>query len=214
MTEMQECRVHHPIFARLYAKTSSAAEEGDQAEHRQTTLAGLSGRVIEVGVGNGLNFPHYPRSVEEVVAVEPETYLRDRAAEAAAEAPVPVRVLDGLAERLPVESGSCDAGVASLVLCSVASQEQALSELFRVIRAGGELRFYEHVVSRSPGTARLQRAADIVWTRVSGGCHLSRDTMTAIEQAGFLVESCDRFPFTPMPVPPRIPHVLGVARRP
>lgn len=214
MTEKQEQKVHHPIFARLYAKTSSAAEEGEQAEHRQRTLAGLSGRVIEVGAGNGLNFPHYPRSVEEVVAVEPESYLRDRAAEVAGEAPVPVRVMDGLAERLPVEAESFDAGVTSLVLCSVASQEKALSELFRVIRAGGELRFYEHVVSTSPRTARLQRAAEVVWTRVSGGCHLSRDTMGAIERAGFVVESCDRFPFTPMPVPPRIPHVLGVARRP
>ena len=74
---------------------------------------------------------------------------------------------DGFAERLPADAESFDAGVASLVLCSVASQEKALSELFRVIRPGRQLRFYEHVVANNPRVARLQRIADVVWTRVS-----------------------------------------------
>ena len=107
-----------------------------------------------------------------------------------------------------------DAGVASLVLCSVPDQAAALHELRRVIRPGGELRFYEHVVARDRTAAGVQRGLDRlgIWPRVGAGCHLSRDTLTAIKDAGFVVERCRRFPFGPRPF--QIPHVLGSARRP
>jgi ubiquinone/menaquinone biosynthesis C-methylase UbiE len=214
MTEQTE-KVNHPVFARLYTRMSAKAEARGHTDHRRKLLAGLSGRVIEVGAGNGLNFAHYPTSVTEVVAVEPENYLRDQAAEAATKAPVPVGLSDGLAQELPFADGSFDAGVASLLLCSVADQDRALAELFRVIRPGGELRFYEHVVSKKPALAGLERAADaVLYSRLAGGCHLSRETGNAIERAGFVLESCERFPFTPFPFPPRISHILGVARRP
>jgi ubiquinone/menaquinone biosynthesis C-methylase UbiE len=216
LTAAQSEEVHHPIFARFFSRLSVKAEAAGQGEHRRELLAGLSGRVIEVGAGNGLNFSYYPSSVTEVVAVEPESYLRKLAVEAADAAPVPVRVIDGVSGELPVDENSFDAGVASLVLCSVPDQAPALSELFRVIRPGGELRFYEHVRSRNPGLARLQRALDaLFWPRVGGGCHSSRDTSTAIERAGFAIETCRRFPFRPSPLLyPVTPHILGVARRP
>jgi ubiquinone/menaquinone biosynthesis C-methylase UbiE len=102
-----------------FERTAYKLEEHGQREHRQQLLAGLSGRVIEVGAGNGLNFPHYPETVSEVVAVEPEPYLRKRAAEAAAEASVKIEIVDGTADDLPAEDASFDAAVASLVLCSV-----------------------------------------------------------------------------------------------
>jgi SAM-dependent methyltransferase len=207
-------KVHHPIFARLFARISAQAEETGQGEHRRELLAGLSGKVIEVGAGNGLNFAYYPPSVTELVAVEPEGYLRGLAAEAAKSAPVPVRVIDGVAGRLPVDDATFDAGVASLVLCSVPDQAKALSELRRVIRPGGELRFYEHVRGERPGLVRAQRAADLLWPRLAGGCHTTRDTGAAIEQAGFAIESCRRFPFRPCFLAyPVTPHILGVARR-
>jgi ubiquinone/menaquinone biosynthesis C-methylase UbiE len=191
------------------------AEKAGQREHRRELLAGLSGRVVEIGAGNGLNFPHYPPQVEEVVAVEPEAYLRERAREAADEAAVPIRVVDGVAERLPLDDGSADAGVVSLVLCSVASQEAALAELRRVLRPGGELRFYEHVRGDAPALARLQRAADLVWPHLAGGCHTHRDTPRAIERTGFAIETCRRFSFRPCSLlAPIEPHVLGRARRP
>ena len=206
--------VRHPIFARLYHRFGAMAEKAGQHEHRRELLAGLSGRVVEVGAGNGLNFPHYPPEVEEVIAVEPEPYLRERAREAVGEAAVRVRVVDGLAERLPLEDGSVDAGVVSLVLCSVPSQAAALSELGRVLRPSGELRFYEHVRADAPGFARLQRAADLVWPHLAGGCHTHRDTPRAIERAGFAIESCRRFPFRLCSfLAPIEPHVLGRARR-
>lgn len=208
-------KVHHPLFARLYARTSAKAEAGEQSEHREELLRGMSGRVIEVGAGNGLNFPHYPPSVQEVVAVEPEEHLRKLAEEAASGAPVPVSVIEGVAEQLPVADASFDAGIASLVLCSVQDQDAALSELYRVIHPGGELRFYEHVVATKPRLRRFQRLADaILWPLLGGGCHLSRDTGAAIERVGFVIESIRRFAFTPMPFPPKIPHLLGLARRP
>jgi ubiquinone/menaquinone biosynthesis C-methylase UbiE len=97
--------------------------------------------VIEVGAGNGLNFAHYPRTVTEVVAIEPQSYLRSRAEEAADSAPIPLTILDGTADALPVPDAAFDAGIASLVLRSVPDQPSALAELRRVIRAGGDLRF-------------------------------------------------------------------------
>jgi len=207
--------VRHPIFARFHDRLSAKAEEAGQDAYRRELLANLRGRVIEVGAGNGHNFRHYPAGVTEVLAVEPEPYLRERAREAAASASVPVTVIAGTAERLPAEDASMDAAVASLVLCSVPDQQRALVELRRVLRPGGELRFYEHVLAASPGCARLQRAAAIVWPHLAGGCRPDRATAQAIEDAGFVIEHCRRFALRPglleLPVTPR---ALGVARNP
>jgi ubiquinone/menaquinone biosynthesis C-methylase UbiE len=208
-------QVHHPLFARMYLRMTSGRRARGEDEHRRKLLAGLSGRVVEVGAGNGLNFEFYPEAVQEVLAVEPEAVLRQAATEAAPRAPVPVTVLDGVAGSLPLEDGSCDAGVTCLVLCSVPDQERALADLARVIRPGGELRFYEHVLSDRPLEARFQRLQDAtVWPLIAGGCKKSRDTGPVIERAGFRIESCERFPFSPAPWLPPDPHILGVARRP
>jgi ubiquinone/menaquinone biosynthesis C-methylase UbiE len=207
--------VEHPAFARVYAAVAKYAEARGGAEHRRRLLAGLSGRVIEVGAGSGASFAHYPDSVSEVLAVEPERHMRARALEAAKRAHVDVTVVDGDAEQLPGADGAFDAGVASLVLCTVPDQAAALAELFRVIRPGGELRFYEHVISMRGWEARIQRLADATfWPRLAGGCHLARDTASAIERAGFEIDACERFGFSFAPLLPPDPHVLGRARRP
>src|SRR5215217_4639291 len=140
-TLAQQRAVHHPLFARVYARVGHLmdAEIGD---HRQRLLAGLTGRVLEVGAGNGLNFPHYPATVTEVLAIEPEPYLRHLALATARQAPVPIRVVDSTAEALPAPDATVDAVVASLVLCSVIDLEGALAEVRRVLRPGGRLRFY------------------------------------------------------------------------
>lgn len=203
------------MFARVFDRISRRTERAGQAEHRAELLAGLSGRVVELGAGNGMNFGHYPATVTEVVAVEPEPYLRERARESASAAPVAISVVEGVADALPLADGSCDAGVASLVLCSVPDPSAALGELRRVIRPGGELRFYEHVLADEPRLAGFQRAADHVWPRLAGGCHPDRDTTAAIEAAGFTIDRARRFAFRPSALLyPVTPHVLGAARRP
>ena len=191
-----------------------AAARSAQREHRSELLVGLRGRVLELGAGNGANFEHYPATVTEVVAVEPEAYLRRRAERSAARAPVPVSVVDAQAGRLPFGPASFDGAVASLVLCSVPDPEQALRELFDLIRPGGELRFYEHVRAEAPALATLQRAADVVWPHLFGGCHTHRDTVGAIASAGFDIEDCRRFAFPACRLGgPTRPHVLGRGRR-
>jgi SAM-dependent methyltransferase len=207
--------VRHPLFARLYAHVITRNEPDEVGAHRDELLAGLSGRVIEIGAGAGPNFARYPAGVTEVVAVEPEPYLRERAAAAAAAAPVPVTVVDGLADALPAADGSFDAAVACLMLCSVPDQARALAELRRVLRPGGELRFYEHVRASSPRTVRVQQLVDrTFWPHVFGGCHTSRDTVAAIEAAGFAIERRRDMQIDSIPsILPIATHAIGVARR-
>ena len=208
-------RVRHPLCARLYARQVERAEDLGLAERRRRLLDGLSGRVLEIGAGTGTNLAHYPPSVAEVVAVEPEPYLRRRLAQAAALAPVEVTVIDAAAEELPFEDGAFDAAVTSLVLCSVGDPMRALGELRRVLRPGAELRFLEHVTSARPGRRRMQRVADAtLWPLLSGGCHLGRDTTQHIADAGFVTERVERFAFGIPPLDPPKTHALGVARIP
>lgn len=207
--------LERPRFARMYLKAAKTAEQRGATEHRHRLLEGLAGTVVEVGAGHGLNFPHYPATVTEVTAVEPEPTLRAQATEATAGAPVPVRVLAGVADDLPLEDASVDAAVASLVLCSVPDQGRALAELRRVLRPGGELRFYEHVIPNCQPKRLLLQAVDHsgLWPRIAGGCHPARDTAAAIERAGFEIQRSERIMFAASRLEPSIPYILGSARR-
>jgi ubiquinone/menaquinone biosynthesis C-methylase UbiE len=205
--------VRHPLFARVYGFTSRGAERVGVADNRDRLLEGMSGRVLEIGAGSGLNFAHYPRSVSEVVALEPEPYLRKLALRQALEASVPIMVIDGLAEAVPFPDAHFDGVVTALVLCSVADQMVALREIRRVLKPGGSMRYYEHVVSHRPRPARIQRLMDAtLWPRIAGGCHLARDTGAAIRAAGFTVEREQRLPVKSHALEPAIPHLLGAAR--
>ncbi|MFE1325332.1 class I SAM-dependent methyltransferase [Streptomyces sp. NPDC058735] len=209
--------VHHPLFARCYARVSVAAETRiGMARVRDRLLHGVSGRVIEIGAGNGLNFAHYPDTVAEVVAFEPERRLRQLAEEAARRADVPVDVVPGAAEALPVESEGFDAAVVSLVLCSVRDVPRALSELRRVLRPGGEVRFFEHGLGEGRAMVLTQHALDrTVWPLLSGGCHLSREPVRSLRDAGFELGPYKRMMMPEEgPVLPSSYCVLGTAWSP
>jgi ubiquinone/menaquinone biosynthesis C-methylase UbiE len=205
----------HPRFASMYPRAAARADRRGAAEHRRRLVEGLAGRVVEVGAGNGRNLPHYPTTVTELIAIEPEPTLRALAASEARSAPVPVRVLDGLADDLPFADAALDGAVVSLVLCSVPDQSRALAELHRVLHPGGELRFYEHVIAHHHPKRALFRLADRTgaWPKLAAGCHLSRDTTTAITTAGFTIETCERIDFRSAPFEPKIPYILGRAVR-
>ncbi|MFF8731483.1 class I SAM-dependent methyltransferase [Streptomyces sp. NPDC015171] len=209
--------VHHPLFARYYARISVAAESGlGLAGLRDRLLAGLSGRVIEIGAGNGLNFRHYPATVAEVVAIEPEPLLRQLALDAALRAQVPVDVVPGAAEALPVKSEAFDAVVLSLVLCSVRDVARTLGEVRRVLRPGGEVRFFEHGRGGGPVMTLAQKALDhTLWPVLNGGCHLSREPVAALREAGFRLGPQRRVMLPERgPALPTSYCALGVAWRP
>lgn len=207
-------RFQHPRFARTYERISAESERRGTAAHRDRALAGLTGRVIEAGAGNGLNFGRYPAGVTEVVAVEPDAYLRRLAERAAEGGAVPVRVVAAHADALPFADGEFDAAVTSLVLCSVPEPRRSLGELRRVLKPGGELRFFEHVRSAHAAFGLLEDLVSPLWARTGGGCHLNRDITAAITAAGFTIETIDRFTYRPVKYAPPIAHILGRARIP
>lgn len=205
--------VERPFFARLWM-AMSAREPESLRRLRRENLLGLSGRVLEVGAGTGTNFAYYPRTVTEVVALEPERSLAARAARAAADSPVPVAIDTGTVEGFTAE-GEFDAVVCSLVLCSVDDPENVVGQLYSLLRPGGQLRYLEHVAGI--GTrARLQKFADAtLWPRIAGNCHSHRHTEETIVGAGFRVTGARRewtFPaWIPLPV---AEFALGVAIKP
>lgn len=212
MAPMSPPDVHHPWFARFYSRMVVPLSRRAGIDGlRQRNLAGLAGTVVEVGAGDGENFPHYPEGVERVVAVEPEPYLRERAAVRADER---IELRSGTASRLPLGDGEADAVVFSLVLCTI-DQAEALAEARRVLRPGGEVRFFEHVQSPRAGRMRrVQAALDAtVWPRLFGGCHVGRDTAGAIEAAGFGIAELERFRFPEGSRGPASDAILGRAVR-
>jgi ubiquinone/menaquinone biosynthesis C-methylase UbiE len=190
--------------------------ERELGQHRRTLLAGLTGQVIEIGAGNGLNFAHYPDTVTRVLAVEPEPRLRELAIVEGTQAPVPVEIVDGVADRLPAADASVDAAVTSLVLCTVPDPATALAEIYRVLRPAGRLCFLEHVRADSTTLETAQRLLDAtIWPLIAGGCHCHRDTVAGIRRAGFVIEDLQplRFPDSRLATPTSR-HLLGVASRP
>lgn len=205
--------VDNPFFARVWTFLARHETEAIQRLRREN-LAGLSGRVLEVGAGTGTNFEFYPDEVTEVVAVEPEPRLAAIAKEAAAAARVPVTVSTAAVEDF-ASGGPFDAVVCSLVLCSVGQPADVLRQLHSMLRPGGELRYLEHVAS-SGARARLQKLADAtVWPRLLGNCHTHRHTEETIVGAGFQVSGARREWTMPQWVPlPVAEFAIGRAVRP
>jgi SAM-dependent methyltransferase len=213
MTQAAASKIDNPFFARVWPVVVTHETEAVRALRREN-LAGLSGRVLEVGAGVGTNFPNYPEAVEQVIAVEPEPRLAALARAAAAAAPVPVVVIGDSAEGFS-DGEPFDVVVCSLVLCSVRDPASVLRRLYSLLRPGGQLRYLEHVASAG-GRGRLQQLADAtLWPRLFGNCHTHRDTERLIVEAGFEVDSSRREWTLPVWAPLPVSELaLGRARRP
>ena len=160
---------------------------------RARVAAGLSGEVLEVGFGSGLNVPHYPSEVRRVQAVDPAMVGRRLAAKrlAATDRPVEFVGLDGQA--LPLEDQSVDHVLITWTMCTIPDVDTALSEMYRVLRPGGQLHFVEH--GRSPDTkvAKWQDRLTPLQRRIAGGCHLNRPIDALVDKAGFHVDRLETF---------------------
>jgi SAM-dependent methyltransferase len=210
---MSSSTVDNPFFARLWT-VMSGHEPESLRQLRRENLAGLVGRVLEVGAGTGTNFEFYPDTVTEVVAVEPERRLAVLAQEAAARASVRVTVSTDTVEQFLADQ-PFDAVVCSLVLCSVDRPDDVVRQLLSLLRPGGELRYLEHVASGGP-RAGLQKIADAtLWPRLLGNCHTHRHTEQTLSDTGFEVTGARRERALPAWVPlPVTEFAIGRAIRP
>ncbi|MBA3743764.1 methyltransferase domain-containing protein [Sporichthya sp.] len=202
----------HKIFAACYDRMLASIEKKVLGRRREALLAGLTGRVLDVGAGTGVNIPFF-KSASTVVLAEPDGAMRAKMDAKIPKASVPVETSGAPAEKLPFPDASFDAAVCTLVLCTVQNPEQALSEIHRVLKPGGTLVVLEHV--EAPDEAKLHRwqhRIGPVWTKVAAGCVLTRDTATTVEKAGFTFSSLENLRELPgwMPISPMI---QGVATR-
>lgn len=201
------------FFAALYDSMMAGTEKGGLGAYRKTLLSTAGGRVIEIGAGTGANIPFYSDAVSDLVFCEPVEPMARRLERKLASLERPVRVVRAPAEDLPVENGSFDVAVSTLVLCTVRNLQRALAELHRVLKPGGRLLFIEHVRAEEPRLARWQDRLNFLTKRIGQGCNCNRNTVAEIVTAGFTVTNVarDRLPKAP---PFVRPLVVGVAVRP
>ena len=173
-------------------------------KQRAKVVPPAAGRVLELGIGMGLNLGFYdPGKVESVTGVDPAPELRAAAAAAPRDPRLTISVLEGTAEALPFDAASFDCVVCTFTLCSVHGPAQALAEARRVLKPGGRFLFCEHGLAPDPDVVKWQRRIEPVWKRIAGGCHLTRPVTSAIEAAGFRVTRRDQM------YVPRTPRFAG-----
>ena len=155
--------------------------------YREQVCADLSGDVLEIGFGSGLNLPHLPVAVRSLTAVEPSARAWEMAQDAIARSPVPVTRGGLRAERLDLADGSADTALVTFSLCTIEDPRAALAEVRRVLRPGGQLHLLEHGVAPDEGVRRWQRRLEPVQRRVAGGCRLTRSVPDLVSAAGFRI---------------------------
>ena len=181
----------HRWFAAIYDRMNRAEERGFLGEMRRQLLDDLTGDVLEIGAGTGANFAHYAPTAR-VTALEPDPFMLRRAEKKlAALGRSNISLQQGPAERLPFDDASFDAMVSTLVLCTVRGVPQALAEMRRVLRPGGQLRFIEHIRAEGLG-GLVQDVIKPIWGWFSAGCHPNRRTLAALREAGFDVTVTER----------------------
>ena len=170
-------------------------------EVRARVCAGLSGEVVEVGFGTGLNAPYYPAAVTKVLAVEPSTVCMRIAAPRIAKSSAPVELAGLTGEHLDLPSATFDAVLSTWTLCTIPDMAAAISELRRVLKPGGAFSFVEHGHAPDAKVARWQDRFEPMNKRLAGGCHLTRHISDDIASAGFEIEELDEYYFKGEPKP-------------
>jgi ubiquinone/menaquinone biosynthesis C-methylase UbiE len=153
--------------------------------YRERVLFSARGRVLEIGIGSGLNLPLYGMQVEEILGLDPLTRLITMAQGAAERSKIPVTFIAGSAEAIPIDEHSIDTVVTTWTLCSIPNAVGALREMRRVLKSGGQLLFVEHGLAPEESVRKWQNRLTPVWKRIGGGCHLNRPIGVLIESAGF-----------------------------
>jgi SAM-dependent methyltransferase len=178
------------VLPRLQDKVMNREANG---EVRARTCAGLTGRVVEVGFGTGLNAPYYPPEVTKVFAIEPSRVCMRLAEARIAATRVPVEPAGLTGEHLDLPSEEFDAVLSTWTLCTIPNLEAALAEIGRVLKPGGDFHFVEHGHAPDANIARWQRRIEPVNKKLAGGCHLTRQIDRYIEDAGFRIEHLDSY---------------------
>lgn len=169
-----------------------ACRQKTVGEHRDRSVPEARGKVVELGIGSGLNLSRYdPRTVIAVVGVDPSRPLLERARKAASGSAVPALLVEGDAQALPVPDGWADTVVVTFALCTIESAERALAEARRALAPEGRLLFVEHGLAPEEGVRRWQRRLTPAWKKVSGGCHLDRAIPDLVREAGFEIDEVD-----------------------
>jgi SAM-dependent methyltransferase len=191
----------HRWFAATYERRGRRGESEYLEDIRERVAGEATGRILEIGAGTGFNFPYYPDEAE-VIATEPDPFMLRKARPRAESHGIDLR--QAPAERLPFPEGSFDTVVSTGVFCSVDDPARALSEVHRVLRRGGTLRFSEHVRGARPLRRFVQRALDPIHHRLFR-CHIGRDTIRLMREAGLEIQDLDHLKHA---------DVIGVARKP
>jgi len=159
---------------------------------RQKLVPLAKGRVLEVGIGSGLDLPFYdPAAVVEVCGVDPSGEMTALAHDAAEAVPFEVRFVSARAEEIPLDSDSFDTVLLTYTLCTIPDSEPALREMARVLRPGGSLLFCEHGLAPDPNVRRWQNQLNPIWRHLGGGCNLNRDIPSLIRDGGFEIAGMD-----------------------
>ncbi|MFC3711676.1 class I SAM-dependent methyltransferase [Sphingoaurantiacus capsulatus] len=168
---------------------------------RRKVVPEASGRVLEIGIGSGLNLPYYdPAKVEKLWGLEPAAEIRQMAEKAAVGAPFPIEFIGLPGESIPLDDASIDTVVTTYTLCTIPDAVATLREMRRVLKPGGKLLFSEHGKAPDAEVKRWQDRLDTVWGHIAGGCHLNRDIPALLREGGFAVEKLDTM-YIPGPRP-------------
>lgn len=197
------------LVAAFYDRWYEPAEKAGLSDLRGSSLRGLSGKVLEIGAGTGLNTSHFPDSVNEIAFTEPDPPMARRLSARLARTIVPGRLSAARAEQLPFEDDEFDAVVSTFTLCTVDSVPGALAEVNRVLKPGGSFRFLEHIRADDPAQARWQDRLHGIWYCVGNGCHCNLRTVELISDK-FDVENVS---YGDLPKAPFLwrPYALGSA---